>query len=452
MLENPTISFYDTVIENQLPYRYRNSRFYHAVDTALAYPQPAGCDSVVMFHLHVWRNSQTTHHRIVCDSQLPYTWCGVSFTHSDTVTVTIPSVHGADSVVTLEVEVMPTYETYDTLVVCPGYPYLYEGVDYGGPTSFTSLLTTPYGCDSIAHVTIMDRSSSFRVGLNYSFDSVDWHDDPIIFGCSPAKLHLRDTTPGGYTWRWVLDTPDTAVSSQMQTMDYEYPYSYDSSASNLMLIVGSDYGCFDTVYRLVYIFSSPVAEFEWEPNMPAMHDPQVQFYNNTYPLPDTTTYLWEVQNTVGGEFDTSSAVAPHYRWGQQGDDMTGEYTVNLIAYWLHEVEHVSHTCTDTATHVVVITNDDLSFPNLVTPNGDGINDTWIIGNLLEYSNYSMNELWIYNQWGVLVYHVKDIRREEQFWDPNDGNCPNGTYYYRFSAMGDYGLVKRNGIIEVLRGE
>lgn len=452
VLENPTISFYDTVIENQLPYRYRNSRFYHAVDTALAYPQPAGCDSVVMFHLHVWRNSQTTHHRIVCDSQLPYTWCGVSFTHSDTVTVTIPSVHGADSVVTLEVEVMPTYETYDTLVVCPGYPYLYEGVDYGGPTSFTSLLTTPYGCDSIAHVTIMDRSSSFRVGLNYSFDSVDWHDDPIIFGCSPAKLHLRDTTPGGYTWRWVLDTPDTAVSSQMQTMDYEYPYSYDSSASNLMLIVGSDYGCFDTVYRLVYIFSSPVAEFEWEPNMPAMHDPQVQFYNNTYPLPDTTTYLWEVQSSVGGEFDTSSAVAPHYRWGQQGDDMTGEYTVNLIAYWLHEIEHVSHTCTDTATHVIVITNDDLTFPNLVTPNGDGINDTWIIGNLLEYSNYSMNELWIYNQWGVLVYHVKDIRREEQFWDPNDGNCPNGTYYYRFSAMGDYGLVKRNGIIEVLRGE
>ena len=145
-------------------------------------------------------------------------------------------------------------------------------------------------------------------------------------------------------------------------------------------------------------------------------------------------------------------VAPHYRWGKQRDDMTGEYTVNLIAYWLHEVEHVSHTCTDTATHVVVITNDDLSFPNLVTPNGDGINDTWIIGNLLEYSNYSMNELWIYNQWGVLVYHVKDIRREEQFWDPNDGNCPNGTYYYRFSAMGDYGLVKRNGIIEVLRGE
>ena len=62
----------------------------------------------------------------------------------------------------------------------------------------------------------------------------------------------------------------------------------------------------------------------------------------------------------------------------------------------------------------------------------------------------MNELWIYNVWGTLVYHVENIRREEQFWDPNETNSPDGTYYFRFSAKGHHGLVRVNGSIEVVR--
>ena len=62
----------------------------------------------------------------------------------------------------------------------------------------------------------------------------------------------------------------------------------------------------------------------------------------------------------------------------------------------------------------------------------------------------MNELWIFNQWGVCVYHVRNITRDDQFWDPNDLPCPDGTYYYRFMAQNPYGIVRHNGIIEVLR--
>jgi hypothetical protein len=61
----------------------------------------------------------------------------------------------------------------------------------------------------------------------------------------------------------------------------------------------------------------------------------------------------------------------------------------------------------------------------------------------------MNELWIYDRTGAQVYHVRDIRRPEQFWDPKATRSPDGTYYYRFMAKGEYGLVKRNGLIEVI---
>lgn len=83
-----------------------------------------------------------------------------------------------------------------------------------------------------------------------------------------------------------------------------------------------------------------------------------------------------------------------------------------------------------------------------------MNDRWVIVNLLQgdtarpMSLYTMNELWIYNSWGVLAYHVKNIRREEDFWDSS--GVPDGIYYFRFIAKSPYGVVKRNGVIEVLR--
>ena len=71
-------------------------------------------------------------------------------------------------------------------------------------------------------------------------------------------------------------------------------------------------------------------------------------------------------------------------------------------------------------------------------------------NLVEYGEYPTNELWIYNQWGALVYHAKNIRTEDEHWDPNETNSPDGAYYYRFTARGRFGITKRNGLIEVVR--
>ena len=71
-------------------------------------------------------------------------------------------------------------------------------------------------------------------------------------------------------------------------------------------------------------------------------------------------------------------------------------------------------------------------------------------NLVEMGQYPMNELWIYNQWGVRVFHAKDIKSHDQCWDPNVPLCPDGTYYFRFQGGNKYGLVRRNGVIEVLR--
>ncbi len=65
--------------------------------------------------------------------------------------------------------------------------------------------------------------------------------------------------------------------------------------------------------------------------------------------------------------------------------------------------------------------------NLITPNGDGINDTWIVRNI---DNYSINSVRIFNRFGEEVYRKKNYMND---WDgKKDGQpLPVGTYYYVF---------------------
>ena len=49
-----------------------------------------------------------------------------------------------------------------------------------------------------------------------------------------------------------------------------------------------------------------------------------------------------------------------------------------------------------------------------------------------------------------MFHAENISRHEDFWDPNATASPDGTYYFRFLGKTTCGIVRRNGVIEVLR--
>ena len=92
----------------------------------------------------------------------------------------------------------------------------------------------------------------------------------------------------------------------------------------------------------------------------------------------------------------------------------------------------------------------LTFPTLVTPNGDGVNDRFVIGGLLENNCFRFNDLLIYDRTGQLVYHGHNIARDEDFWDPAAHRAPDATYFYVFKAHGVTIHTMHQGAIEVLR--
>lgn len=92
----------------------------------------------------------------------------------------------------------------------------------------------------------------------------------------------------------------------------------------------------------------------------------------------------------------------------------------------------------------------LQFPNIVTPNGDGFNDRFVIGGLVENQCYPYNSLVIVDRTGRVVFHAENISREDQFWDPAARRMPSGTYFYRFTGRGVHHATQHTGCIEVLK--
>jgi gliding motility-associated-like protein len=68
---------------------------------------------------------------------------------------------------------------------------------------------------------------------------------------------------------------------------------------------------------------------------------------------------------------------------------------------------------------------DISFPNGFSPNGDGLNDTWIIDLIDMFPNCTVE---IYNRWGQLLFLSNGYLVP---WDGTYNNqpVPVGTYYY-----------------------
>ncbi len=91
---------------------------------------------------------------------------------------------------------------------------------------------------------------------------------------------------------------------------------------------------------------------------------------------------------------------------------TGQFIVTVI-------DECRITDSDTASIVVEPCNPII--PNIVTPNGDGINDVFYITNL---DRHPMSEVLIFNRWGLVMYENADYKND---YSPND--LTDGVYFY-----------------------
>ena len=140
-----------------------------------------------------------------------------------------------------------------------------------------------------------------------------------------------------------------------------------------------------------------------------------------------------------------------YSWANANGILNGQNTATLSirpsATTTYTVTVTNASGCSEVKSITIVVNEDyakIKATNILTPNGDGVNDKWIIDNIDFYTN---NEVKIFDRAGRLLYSKKQY---DNSWDGTLNGAPlnEGTYYYVI----DFGNKTRNvkGFITIVR--
>lgn len=101
----------------------------------------------------------------------------------------------------------------------------------------------------------------------------------------------------------------------------------------------------------------------------------------------------------------------------------------------------ANNCSSKVEFNILINEDcDIEVYNGFTPNGDGINDFWVIDNINKIQD---NKVVVFNRWGKKVFETFNYNNVDNYWDGQfDGKkVPSGTYYFMIVDNNNKVLVK-----------
>lgn len=147
-----------------------------------------------------------------------------------------------------------------------------------------------------------------------------------------------------------------------------------------------------------------------------------------------------------GDGNYSHAVAPSYNYGTYDEEVYAEFIIKN--FQTYEAD-----CVDSAIYILQIAEPKLRIPNVFTPNGDGVNDTFEI-TLEDDPERSLSEVFmentlsIYNRQGKLVYTKLNYAGKPGEFD--GGNLSDGVYFYVLDCKGTKENTVYKGYVHIFR--
>lgn len=246
-------------------------------------------------------------------------------------------------------------------------------------------------------------------------------------GCEPLNVQytaISTSTNDTYQWHF-----ETGLNSTLPNPDV----LYNTGVYSATLQITNQYGCkIDTIsIKDVTVYPRPVANFTVTPNVINNYEPIANFINQSI---GGTFFQWNFGDPLSS-YNISNEVSPiHYY------ERDGEYIVALFV--MNEFD-----CRDSVYKTIKVKPEFAVYiPNVFTPDGDGLNDTFRVAGVgLSEKNFKMN---IINRWGQVVFSTTDIN---EGWDGKFKGefCKDGEYVYYIELMPQYSDKKND--IRIFKG-
>jgi gliding motility-associated-like protein len=291
-------------------------------------------------------------------------------------------------------------------------------VTYSSPGIKTVTLeaTTNYGCVDVDFKTFSVAQKPPAPQINANKPSF----------CLGDNLILSVKPQPGYTYHWAgpdnftADSPSITIKliNKLQAGTYTVYQSQFNCVSDPVTVTISP------------IYDTPIASFYTQPALPAKLSVPVDitFFNQSA---NADNYLWDF-----GDGQTSTEFSPVHHYTTDGT-----YKVTLTAF-----RETACSVSITKGEYVLLANGGLFIPNTFTPNGDGVNDEFVIS-LTNLNNFRIQ---IYNRYGQPLFQSQSTFVN---WDGtyNNNPVPVGVYYYVIKATDFAGNpVNRTGYVTVIR--
>lgn len=170
------------------------------------------------------------------------------------------------------------------------------------------------------------------------------------------------------------------------------------------LTVTDYFGCMDSASTVVLQGINPLGQFTSTPSGLTFVDQNVIF-TDLSTISNGTIVAWTWSFGDNSSANTTNTNHTYHQVGQMTVQLTVVSNVGCVYSLSKTIEVI----------------DELDGPNVITPNGDFVND-YLVFSFLDF--FPPATLQIYNRWGGLIYESNQYFNE---WDAN--GVASGTYYY-----------------------
>ena len=319
--------------------------------------------------------------------------------------ITKSSCRVVSNLITVTVNEKPVINLKSNSPLCEGETVslqtsAFPTIRWTGPNGFTAnantQLTASQAVAGKYYVSVVSDVGC----VNNDSANVTVYPKPLAVATAAEKICEGTSTPvtagGGTTYEW---TPATGLSAS----NIANPVASPLQTTTYSVKVKNQQGCADTASVLIQVISKPVANAGDDKKI--MEGESVSLSGTV--SGSEVTFFWTPATAITGSNTLTPVVNPS----------------SNQTYTLHAQSNVG--CGTATDNVFIRVFEKVVVPNAFSPNGDGINDQWIIKALETYPEAMIT---VFNRYGQQVYFSRGYSRP---WNGfHQGKpVPTASYYY-----------------------